>query len=148
MRLSAQIAILETIRQPAYDRTAQKCGIVHFGIGAFHRAHQSAYTDDAMNAGDRDWTITGVSLRSAGVADQMNPQDGLYTLSERSGQGTAVRLIGAVQRVLVASQQREEVIAAIASPDTWIISFTITEKGYCRAADGSAEHSCSSRSGL
>ncbi|WP_295634919.1 mannitol dehydrogenase family protein [Novosphingobium sp.] len=139
MRLSSQAAIPETIIRPLYDRAAQKCGIVHFGIGAFHRAHQAAYTDDAMNAGDRDWAITGVSLRSAGVADQMNPQDGLYTLSERSGEQTSVRLIGAVKQVLVASQQREEVLAAIASSDTKIISFTITEKGYCRAPDGSLD---------
>ena len=139
MRLSAQTPIPETIRQPQYDRATQKCGIVHFGIGAFHRAHQAVYTDDAMNAGDRDWSIIGVSLRSAAVADQMNPQDGLYTLSERSGDGTAVRLIGSVKRVLVASRDREEVIAAIASPDTRIISFTITEKGYCRAPDGSLD---------
>ena len=139
MRLSAQAAIPRTVHQPRYDRAAQKCGIVHFGIGAFHRAHQAVYTDDAMNAGDRDWAIIGVSLRSAGVADEMNPQDGFYTLSERSGDATAIRLIGSVKRVLVASQQREDVIAAIASPDTRIISFTITEKGYCRAPDGSLD---------
>lgn len=139
MRLCARTAIPDTIRQPQYDRAAQKCGIVHFGIGAFHRAHQAVYTDDAMNAGDRDWAIAGVSLRSAGVADQLNPQDGLYTLSERSGQGTAIRLIGAVCEVLVASRQREAVIAAIASPDTQIVSFTITEKGYCRAAGGNLD---------
>jgi fructuronate reductase len=139
VRLSAGAVIPETIRHPLYDRTAQKCGILHFGIGAFHRAHQAFYTDEAMNAGDRDWAITGVSLRSAGVADQMNPQDGLYTLSERSGDQTSVRLVGAVKRVLVASQQREDVIAAITSPDTKIISFTITEKGYCRAPDGSLD---------
>jgi fructuronate reductase len=63
-----------------YDRATQKPGIVHFGIGAFHRAHMAAYTDDAMNAGEGNWGIIGVSLRSASVADQMNPQDGLYTL--------------------------------------------------------------------
>ncbi|MBC7492976.1 MAG: mannitol dehydrogenase family protein [Novosphingobium sp.] len=125
--------------RPGYDRDAQKCGIVHFGIGAFHRAHQAVYTDEAINAGDQDWAITVVSLRSAGVADQMHPQDGLYTLSERSGDHTSVRLIGSVKQVLVASQQRDEVIVAIASPDTRIISFTITEKDYCRAPDGSLD---------
>jgi fructuronate reductase len=139
VRLSSQADLPATVARPGYDRDTQKCGIVHFGIGAFHRAHQAVYTDDAMNAGDRDWAITGVSLRSAGVADQMNPQDGLYTLSERSGAQTSVRLIGSVKQVLVASQQRAAVIAAIASPDTRIISFTITEKGYCRAQDGSLD---------
>jgi fructuronate reductase len=124
------------IRRPTYQRAAQKVGIVHFGIGAFHRAHQAAYTDDAMNAGERDWGMIGVSLRSPRVAEQMNPQEGLYTVTERSGDGNATRVIGAVQQVLVASQTPEQVITAIAAPATHIISFTITEKGYCRATDG------------
>jgi fructuronate reductase len=124
---------------PRYDRDAQQVGIVHFGIGAFHRAHQAWYTDAAMNAGERDWMITGVSLRSASVAEQMNPQDGLYSLVERSGGGSQTRIIGAVRRVLVASEGAAAVIAALAAPDTHIASFTITEKGYCRATDGSLD---------
>jgi fructuronate reductase len=127
------------IAVPEYDFAAQKAGIVHFGIGAFHRAHQAWYTDTALNAGDRDWGITGVSLRSAGVAAQMNPQDGLYSLSERSGDGVSARIIGAAQQVLVASEEHASAIAAVASPDTHIVSFTVTEKGYCRAADGSLD---------
>lgn len=141
MRLSrATLAGLGTeISVPAYDFAAQKAGIVHFGIGAFHRAHQAWYTDTAMNAGDRDWGIVGVSLRSGDVAAQMNPQDGLYSLSERSGDGVSTRVVGAVQQVLVASQEGASVIAALASPDTSIVSFTVTEKGYCRTADGSLD---------
>jgi fructuronate reductase len=123
----------------AYERAVQQIGIVHFGIGAFHRAHMAVYTDDAMNAGECDWGIIGVSLRSASVAKQMNPQDGLYTVTERSASGSKARLIGAVQHVIVAQQEPEAVVAAIASPDTHIISFTITEKGYCRAGDGSLD---------
>jgi fructuronate reductase len=134
------IASLPTaVVQPRYDRSAQKAGCVHFGIGAFHRAHQAVYNDDAMNAGARDWGIIGVSLRSSDVAEQLNPQDGLYTLAVRSGEETNYRLIGAVQKVLVASQDPDSVIEAIASPDTHIITFTITEKGYCRASDGSLD---------
>lgn len=127
------------IQRPSYDRAGQAVGIVHFGIGAFHRAHQAVYTDAAMNAGDADWAITGVSLRSATVADQMNPQDGLYTVAARSGEGVATRVIGAVQRVLVASAEPDAVIAAVAQPSTRIVSFTITEKGYCRGSDGSLD---------
>lgn len=122
-----------------YDRRAQAVGIVHFGIGAFHRAHQAWYTDRAMDAGDRGWAIAGVSLRSSEVAAQMNPQDGLFTLTERSGDGNVTRLIGAVREVLVASQTPDAVITALAAPATKIASFTITEKGYCRAADGSLD---------
>jgi fructuronate reductase len=123
----------------AYDRHAQAMGIVHFGIGAFHRAHQAWYTDLAMDAGDRNWSITGVSLRSADVADQLNPQDGLYTVCERSAQGGMLRVIGAVREVVVAPQSPERVVELLAAPQTRIASFTITEKGYGRAADGSLD---------
>lgn len=119
-----------------YDREVQAAGIVHFGIGAFHRAHQAWYTDRAMETGDRDWAITGVSLRSDDVASQMNPQDGLYTVTERSAAGAETRLIGAVQGVLVAGQDPEAVVAALAAQSTQIVSFTATEKGYCRAPGG------------
>ena len=71
----------------AYDRDAQAIGIVHLGIGAFHRAHQAMYTDRAMSAGDRDWAICGVSLRSPTVRDQLSSQAGLYSLTERADEG-------------------------------------------------------------
>jgi fructuronate reductase len=124
------------VERPGYDRSAQAVGIVHFGIGAFHRAHQAWYTDRAMAQGDRNWAICGVSLRSAAVAEQMNPQDGLFTVTERSGSANATRLVGSVRNVLVAAQDRQAVTQALASPATCIASFTVTEKGYCRAADG------------
>jgi fructuronate reductase len=141
MRLSSAALsdIANSLVFPTYKRALQKPGIVHFGIGAFHRAHMAVYTDDAMNGGEGDWSITGVSLRSANVAEQLNPQDGLYTVTERSARGSKVRMIGAVQRVIVAHLDPAAVVAAIASPDTHIISFTITEKGYCRSPDGSLD---------
>src|SRR5205085_5124652 len=85
--------------RPGYARSAQAVGIVHFGIGAFHRAHQAWYTDRAMDLGDRDWAILGVSLRSPAVARQLNPQDGLYTVTETSAAGDLLRLVGAVREV-------------------------------------------------
>lgn len=141
MRLSetALDMLAVNVIRPVYDRQTQKCGIVHFGIGAFHRAHQAVYTDDAMNAGDRDWGIIGVSLRSADVREQMQPQDGLYSVVERSAQGSSIRLIGAVQSVIVAPENPRAVIDALASPDTHIVTFTITEKGYRRRPDGSLD---------
>lgn len=119
-----------------YDRDAQATGIVHFGIGAFHRAHQAWYTDRAMSAGERDWAIAGVSLRSGEVAHRMNPQDGLYTVTERGGEDAGTLIVGAVRRVLVAPQEPEEVIAALSAPATRIASLTVTEKGYCRTGEG------------
>lgn len=124
-----------------YDRAAHRVGIVHLGIGAFHRAHQAWYTDRAMDAGageghGRDWLIAGVSLRSAGVADQLNPQDGLYTVAERSAAATRLRVVGAVREVVVAAGDEERAAALLASPAVRIVSFTVTEKGYARRADG------------
>lgn len=139
MKLSAQTPIPASVQTPGYDRSAQAAGIVHIGIGAFHRAHQAVYTDDAMNAGDRDWGIIGASLLSGDVAAQLNPQDGLYTVSAHCAAGSELRLIGAVQRVLVAADDPQAVIDAIAASTTHIVSFTVTEKGYLRRADGSLD---------
>ncbi len=119
----------ETAR-PAYDRSAVKRGVVHIGIGAFHRAHQAVVFDDALAAGDLRWGITGVSLRSAGVRDQLVPQHGLYTLVVRDGDHETTRIIGSVLDILVGPEDPAAVIAALASPDTHIVTLTITEKGY------------------
>ena len=116
-----------------YDRNAQKIGIVHFGIGAFHRAHQAWFTDLAMSAGDSDWAICGVSMRSPAVAKQLEPQAGLYTLTERTGENARTRVIGSVREVLFAPKQFEQVIARLADPSCSIASLTVTEKGYARA---------------
>ena len=136
MRLGADTPLPASVRRPRYDRSAQAVGIVHLGIGAFHRAHQAVYTDDAMDAGDRDWGIIGVSLRSGDVAAQLNPQAGLYSVSSRSAAGTRLRIVGAVRHVLVAADDPQAVIDAIAAPTTHIVSVTVTEKGYLRRADG------------
>ncbi len=139
MRLGPNSILPANLLLPEYDRSTQNAGIVHFGIGAFHRAHQAVYTDAAMNAGERDWGIIGVSLRNSAVAEQLNPQDGLYSVTERSENGDKSRIIGAVQKVFVAADAPDAVVAALASADTHIVSFTITEKGYCRAPDGSLD---------
>jgi fructuronate reductase len=129
-------ALAPQVARPAYDRAAQDCGIVHLGIGAFHRAHQAVYTDDAMAAGDRGWGITGVSLRSPEVRAQMQPQDCLYTLTERSPAHSSTRLIGAIRQVIAARESPQAVIAALASAHTRIVTLTVTEKAYFRQPDG------------
>ena len=141
MRLSSSSlnAIATDIGRPGYDREARGIGIVHFGIGAFHRAHMAAYTDEAMAEDKGAWRILGVSLRSPTVRDQMRPQDGLYTLVERSDAGSKARIVGAIADVLVANEERERLIDTLSASTTYIASFTITEKGYCRAADGSLD---------
>lgn len=132
MRLSdAALAHLPAdIARPAYDRAAVRRGVVHLGIGAFHRAHQAAIFEAALASGDLRWGITGVSLRSAAVRDQMAPQDGLYTLLVRDGAGERAQVMGAVLEVLVAPEDPAAVVAALAHPDTHLVTLTVTEKGY------------------
>ena len=120
------------IARPGYSRD-QGVGIVHFGLGAFHRAHQADYVDRCLSDGERDWMIAGVSLRSNAVQRQLEPQDGLYTLVQK---GADSRVIGAVREALVAGPDDARILHRIAAPECRIVSFTVTEKGYCRGADG------------
>ena len=119
--------------RPSYDREAIGIGIVHLGIGAFHRAHMAVYVDELLALGAGDWAIAGVSLRSAGVHDALAPQDGLYTVVERGPDGPRNRVIGAIKEVLVAPSSPEAVLDRMAQPETRIVSLTVTEKGYCHS---------------
>ncbi|MGE5087547.1 MAG: mannitol dehydrogenase family protein [Candidatus Levyibacteriota bacterium] len=119
------------IARPAYAPQTLAIGIVHLGIGAFHRAHQAIYTDDAIAGAGGAWGICGVSLRSADVRDRMAPQDGLYTSIEKSPAGVARRIVGSVREVLFLGDQRDDVHRRLASPRTRIVTLTVTEKGYC-----------------
>jgi fructuronate reductase len=119
------------IARPRYDRAACGIGIVHLGLGAFHRAHQAIYTDDALAAAGGSWTIAGVSLRSADVRDRMKPQDGLYTAIEQSPEGTRRRVIGSVREALFLGDERARVHQLLTARDTKIVTLTVTEKGYC-----------------
>jgi fructuronate reductase len=99
-------------------------GIVHLGIGAFHRAHQAVYTEDAGDG----WGICGITQRSAAVAERLAPQDGLYSVLVRGPDGVSARVIGAVREVL----SGEATAARIADPAVRVVSLTVTEKGYRR----------------
>ena len=128
---SATLATLPAdVARPRYDRGAVRCGVVHLGIGAFHRAHQAVVFEQALNAGDLRWGIVAASLRSPGVRDQMAPQDGLYTMLVRDGVADRAQVIGAVQQVIVGPEEPDALLAALASPDTHIVTLTVTEKGY------------------
>jgi fructuronate reductase len=120
----------EAIERPAYDRSAVTPGILHLGIGAFHRAHQAVYTDEILSA-DHSWGIVGASLRSEEVRDALRPQHHLYTLAIRSGDGERLRVIGSVKDVIVAEKERPGLLAATSDPRIRIVSLTVTEKGYC-----------------
>jgi fructuronate reductase len=118
------------VRVPDYDRSTITSGIVHLGIGAFHRAHMAVYVDDLL-AKNPSWGIVGASLRRPDTKDALAPQDFLYTLAVRDASGTACRVIGSILDVMDANTQRAELIALMADPKIRIVSLTVTEKGYC-----------------
>ncbi|MGB3953810.1 MAG: mannitol dehydrogenase family protein [Brooklawnia sp.] len=109
-------------------------GIVHLGIGQFHRAHAAVNTALAMAEAGGDWGIVGVANRSRRIIDPMIDQDYLYTILQLSPEGTDVQLVDVHRRLFVAAEQPADVLAAIADPQHRIVTLTITEKGY--NADG------------
>ncbi|MDZ5647909.1 mannitol dehydrogenase family protein [Nitrospirillum sp. BR 11828] len=123
------------VARPGYDRSACGIGIVHFGPGAFHRAHQAVYTDDALALEGGDWAISAVSLKSPGVRDALVPQDGLYTLVTLD-RTIGHRVIGSIREVLCAPEAQERVLDRLAAPATRVVTITVTEKGYCLTAAG------------
>jgi len=130
LRNAALASLPKSIARPAYDRSAVAPGILHLGIGAFHRAHQAVYTDEILSA-DPTWGIVGASLRSEETRNALRPQDYLYTLATRSGEGERLRVIGSVKDVIVAEKERPGLLAATGDPRIRIVSLTVTEKGYC-----------------
>lgn len=123
----------EQVIRPA---TPTGIGIVHFGVSAFHRAHQAAYVDTLLRDDPR-WGIAGVSLRSAGVVDALVAQDCLYTLAIRDAE-PGLRVIGAHARLLGPGAGRET-LALLARPAVALVTTTVTEKGYCLAPDGTLD---------
>lgn len=115
----------------AYDPAVLETGIVHLGVGAFHRAHMADYTDAVLRKGDLRWAILGASLRSPETRDALAPQDFLYTLAESGETGERCRVIGALRGVVVAPEDPRALIEAMCLPSVKIVSLTVTEKGYC-----------------
>lgn len=118
---------------PTYNRAGVKEGIVHIGVGGFHRAHLAAYVDSLMSKHNvRDWAICGVGLQpfDASMRDALNPQDCLYTVIERAATGSSAHVVGSINSFLFAPSNPTAVIAKMAHPDTRIVSMTITESGY------------------
>jgi fructuronate reductase len=124
------------VQRPAYDRARVSPGIVHLGIGAFHRAHQAVVIDSVLER-EPSWGIVGASLRRPDTSEALNPQDGLYTVLIKDGERREARVIGSVLRVIDAPQNRDALLAQMADPATRVVSLTVTEKGYCyNAATG------------
>lgn len=126
--------ITERLPGPRYNRKALKTGIVHIGVGGFHRSHQAFYLHQLMQENaESDWGICGVGLREAdrNMFNVLNSQDGLYTLVTQHPNGTTKsEIIGSISEYLLAVDTTQEVIEKMAHPNTKIVSLTITEGGY------------------
>jgi fructuronate reductase len=120
--------------RPGYRRAETRIGTVHFGPGAFHRAHQAFYFDRLLEK-DAARAICAVSLKTASLRDALAPQDGLYTLVELD-EAPTMRIIGAVRELLVAAESPDAVARRLCDPDTSVVTMTVTEKGYCLDGTG------------
>ena len=134
MKLNAENLPRIPIDKPTYDRTSTGIGIVHFGVGGFHRAHQAMYVDRLLNSGAASsWGICGVGVLPGDrrMAEVMDVQDGLYTLVTMNPDGSRdARVMGSIVDYRFAPDDREAVVALLAAPSTRIVSLTITEGGY------------------
>lgn len=139
-RLSLQTLrdVPAAVSKPAYDPAQVSTGVVHFGPGAFHRAHQASYFDTVL-ASDPRWGIAAVSLRSGGTVEALAEQDGLYTLAILDRE-PSMRVIGA-HREWIGPGGGTKVTALLANPEVRIVTSTVTEKGYCLAGDGTLDMS-------
>jgi fructuronate reductase len=123
------------VDRPGYDRNATRLGVVHFGPGAFHRAHQAWYFD-RMLARRPDFAVCGVSLNRPDVREALAPQDGLYVLAEQEAD-SRFRVIGALRELLFAPEARERLAARLL--EARIVTATVTEKGYGLGPDGALD---------
>ena len=121
------------IHTPIYDRRRYAPGVVHLGLGAFHRAHQAMVFDQLLSAGDTRWGIHGVGMTRPDLVNALRAQDGLYAVRVADGQGVKWQVPGALWRMHVATTERDEVVRAIAAPSTRWVTLTVTEKGYTPA---------------
>lgn len=119
-----------SVAQPAYDRRQVRAGVVHLGLGAFHRAHQAFVFDRVLGAGHLDWGVIGVGIHSGAARDALALQDGLYSVLEREGEARSSRVCGAITKALVAAETPDRVAATIADPAVRLVTLTLTEKGY------------------
>lgn len=133
MKNIASVALADSVQRPGYDRQALRSRIVHFGFGAFHRAHQALLTDRVLNARGGDWGICEISLFSGDtLMTQLREQDHLFTVLEKGAEGNQAIIVGAVKECLNAKlDSLAAIIEKFCEPQVAIVSLTITEKGYC-----------------
>lgn len=128
------LATLESVPPAARSKLDPReltIGMVHLGIGGFHRAHQAVFSEDAMiSAGQTQWGISAVTQRGPRVRDQLHPQDGLYTVAVRDGEDIRYRVVPSVREVLDGPSETDMVLDRIADPAVSLVTLTVTEKAY------------------
>ena len=118
------------VRRSRYDRRQLQPGVVHLGLGAFQRAHQAPIYERLAETGDLRWGVIGASLRSSAVHRALSPQDGLYSLTIQDGEQSETNVVGTILDLIVVPEEPRHLIEAIASPQTQLVTVTVTEKGY------------------
>jgi mannitol 2-dehydrogenase len=134
LSLASLGALKNSVARPTYQRGEMSPGIVHIGVGNFHRAHQAVYLDDLFNRGrDLDWAIVGAGFRApdATMRQALEAQDWLTTVVERDAETSAARVTGAMIDFLAVGGDGQAMIRALADPRIRIVSLTVTEGGYC-----------------
>lgn len=135
---AALAGLPSSVRRPRFDLATLRSGIVHLGIGAFHRAHQAVFTEDAIDAQGGGWGIVGASLQRPDVPDALTAQDCLYTV-ESLGSAARYRVMGVLRQALFAPRDRDQLMAALTAPATHVVTLTLSEKGYCLDAAGALD---------
>ncbi|MEM7488989.1 MAG: mannitol dehydrogenase family protein [Pseudomonadota bacterium] len=139
LRQDALARLPDGVRRPGYDRAALRPGILHIGVGNFHRAHQAWYTHRLFEAGmDHDWAIVGAGVRpgDAAMREKLLAQDGLTTLIELDPAGRSAEVTGAMVDFVPVDAANGPLIAAMSDPATRIVMLTVTEGGYYVDAGG------------
>ena len=133
MKTIATTQLPQQVIVPTYDRNKLATKIVHFGFGAFHRAHQGVYTDELANRFNSDWGICEVSLFSGKpLLQQLQSQDHLFSVVEKNAIESVIKIIGCVRESMHPDiNGKQAIIDKMVEPQVAIVSLTITEKGYC-----------------
>ncbi|KFG69299.1 mannitol dehydrogenase family protein [Microvirga sp. BSC39] len=134
LNLAALANLPSAIARPTYAREALRPGILHIGVGNFHRAHQAVYLDDLFNAGkDHDWALIGAGIRSGDRAmrQALEPQDWLTTVVELEPGVDIARATGSMVGFVPIGEDGRAIVEALENPGLRIVSLTVTEGGYC-----------------
>ncbi|MBZ6078200.1 mannitol dehydrogenase family protein [Microvirga puerhi] len=134
LTLATLASLPKTITRPRYAREALRPGILHIGVGNFHRAHQAVYLNDLFNAGkSHDWALIGAGIRPADRAmrQALEAQDWLTTVVELEPGANTAQVIGSMMGFVPVGEDARAIVNALDDPNLRIVSLTVTEGGYC-----------------